>query len=117
MINNEGTKIYPIELENVLLFHPDVIDAAVLGWPHDDQGEVAVAFVVRCSESLDDEAIITYCGEQISGYKLPHMIVYLPELPKNPMGKVLMRRLRETMNEDLKSRRMKMSETEKPDGD
>ena len=92
------------ELENVLLSHPEVIEAAVLGWPHKSQGEVAVAFVARRSESLDDEAIIAYCRERIAGHKLPHIITYLPELPRNPMGKVLKGPLRAQLIEDMKSR-------------
>ena len=104
VINNEGTKFYPIELENVLVSHPDVIEAAVLGWPHRTQGEVAVAFVVRRSESLDEQELMAYCREQIAAYKMPSIIAYLPKLPKNPMGKVLKEPLRAKLNEDLRSR-------------
>ncbi|MDA0231128.1 MAG: hypothetical protein O3B21_13195 [Proteobacteria bacterium] len=87
----------------MLLSHSDVIEAAVLDWPHKSQGEVAVAFVVRRSESLDDEAIIDFCREKIAAHKLPRIIEYLTELPKNPMGKVVKIRLRELLNERLRN--------------
>lgn len=95
IINNEGAKFYPIELETVLASHPEVAEAAVIGWPHKRHGEVAVAFVVCRAKDLEKGELIEYCRERIAGHKLPHRIWNMRELPKNPMGKVVKNRLRE----------------------
>lgn len=107
VINNEGAKFYPIELENVLLSHPAVAEAAVLPWADKRHGQVAVAFVVRNSQSTDNKDLIAYCQEHIAAYKLPAMIVHLSELPKNAMGKVIKNSLRDQLNTRLRNRKSK----------
>lgn len=97
MISNEGAKFYPIELENALLRHPQVAEAAAFGWPHTRFGEVAVAFVAaRGRVTVQDLA--RFCLQHIEPYKLPHWIGFLPRLPRNPMGKILKSELRETFD-------------------
>ena len=105
VINNGGAKFYPIELEIILNSHPGVSEAAVLGWPHQHYGETAVAFVVRNLESLESKELMAYCGEHISAHKLPRMILFMPDLPKNPMGKIAKDRLRKQLAEKLKETR------------
>ncbi len=105
LINNEGAKFYPIELENVLLSHPDVVEAVVLGWPHKRHGQVAAAFVVRDSQSTDDKDLIAYCREHIATHKRPAVIIRLSELPKNAMGKVIKNSLRGQLNTKLRNRK------------
>ena len=94
VINNEGAKFYPIEVEKLLLAHPAVAEAAVFGWPDPERGEVAVAYIVA-RHGFDAEALGTWCRERIAGYKVPRWCVTVDQLPRNPTGKVLKRRLKE----------------------
>ena len=105
VINNEGAKFYPIELETVLLSHPDVMETAVLGWPHKRFGEVAVAFIVCSKNSVKDKELIAFCGAQIAPHKLPNRIIRLSELPRNAMGKVVKNRLRDQLNAKMDKRK------------
>ena len=102
VINNDGAKFYPIEVESVLLAHPDVTESAVLGWPHERFGEVAVAFVVSKSKSLENKELIDFCRPRIADYKLPAIISFLSELPMNSMGKIVKGQLREQLIKHLK---------------
>ncbi|MDA0231127.1 MAG: class I adenylate-forming enzyme family protein [Proteobacteria bacterium] len=106
VINNQGAKFYPIELENVLLSHPEVVEAAVLGWPHKVLGQVAAAFVVRNSQSTNDKDLIAYCQDHIAVHKRPAMIIHLSELPKNAMGKVIKNTLRDQLKTKLQNRKL-----------
>ena len=75
----------------------------MLGWPHQQFGEVAVAFVVLNTETLSGEELIAYCSERLARHKLPGRILILSELPKNPMGKVVKDSLRETLSNGQKN--------------
>ena len=92
VIISGGTNIYPREVEDVLLAHPGVDEAAVIGRPDDEWGEIVVAFVVG---EARDEALDTACIEQIARFKRPKFYVRLPALPRNSTGKVLRQKLRE----------------------
>lgn len=92
IINNAGAKFYPIEVETALLEHRAVKEAAVFRWPHNRAGEVAVACVVVDTETTERE-LKDFCRTRLTGYKLPYVVQILPELPKNPMGKILKREL------------------------
>jgi acyl-CoA synthetase (AMP-forming)/AMP-acid ligase II len=94
VINNEGAKFYPIEVEKVLLAHPSVAEAAVFGWPDPEHGEVAVAYIVA-RQHFDAEALGAWCRERIASYKAPYWYVAVDQLPRNPTGKILKRRLKE----------------------
>jgi len=94
VINNEGAKFYPIEVEKALLSHSAVAEAAVFGWPHPRHGEVAVAVVVKTKE-VTAKALGRFCRQHISAYKVPHWVVFVKELPKNQAGKVLKTQLKE----------------------
>lgn len=94
VINNEGAKFYPIEVENALLAHPAIAEAAVLGWPHSRHGEVAIAFVVARKEIAAFE-LTTFCRERIASHKVPNRIVFVQNLPKTVSGKIVKSRLRE----------------------
>ncbi|KGI69756.1 long-chain fatty acid--CoA ligase [Mycolicibacterium rufum] len=86
-----GSNIYPREVEEVLLEHPDVVEAGVVGAPDPEWGETVVAFVVgRASPGELDAHLL----ERIARFKRPKRYVYLDELPKNSYGKVLKRELR-----------------------
>ncbi|HET6874916.1 MAG TPA: long-chain-fatty-acid--CoA ligase [Acidimicrobiales bacterium] len=95
MIVSGAENIYPAEVENVLMSHPDVADAAVIGIPHDRWGETPRAVVVRAAGSdLTEEALIAYCRERLAGFKCPTSVQWIDELPRNPSGKVLKKDLR-----------------------
>ncbi|MFP6582589.1 MAG: long-chain fatty acid--CoA ligase [Candidatus Hydrogenedentota bacterium] len=96
MIVVSGFNVYPIELENVILRHPKIIDCAVIGVPSDYQGEsVKAVCVLAPGESLDYDELETYCREQMAAFKVPKFLSIRDELPKNATGKVLKRVIRE----------------------
>ncbi|MFI0355936.1 class I adenylate-forming enzyme family protein [Actinomadura sp. 9N407] len=95
MINASGYKVWPREVEDVLLAHPDVQEAAVIGVPDDYRGETVKAFVVlRPGASATQEDLIEHCRTQMAAYKYPRSIEFLDTLPKTISGKTLRRALR-----------------------
>jgi long-chain acyl-CoA synthetase len=98
MIVTGAENVYPAEVENVLLAHPDVVDAAVIGVPDDRWGETVKALVVRAAADVSDEAlatdIIEFCRERLAHFKCPTSVDFVESLPRNPSGKILKRELR-----------------------
>ena len=98
VIISGGSNIYPREVEEVLLLAPEVAEAAVVGAPDREWGEVVVAFVVaRAGHRIDPEALDALCLEHIGRFKRPKRYEVLQALPKNNYGKVLKRTLREQL--------------------
>ena len=98
MIISGGTNIYPREVEEVLLAHPGVAEAAVVGRPHAEWGEEVVAFVVaRPGAKVDEAALDALCLENIARFKRPRDYRLVDALPKNNYGKVLKTALREML--------------------
>ncbi len=96
MIVSGGENIYPAEVENALMSHKEILDAAVVGIPDDKWGESVIGFVVVGeSTTLSEDAIISYVRTQIAAYKCPKSIKFINELPRNPSGKILRRELRD----------------------
>jgi len=87
-----GFNAYPAEIENVLLRHPDIKQAAVIGIPDERLGEVGMAFLVT---SAAPDEILTWCRDQMANYKVPRRIEVVDELPMNATGKVMKDVLRE----------------------
>jgi long-chain acyl-CoA synthetase len=77
------------------MMHPDVFEVAAVGKPSADSGEKVVIYVVRKAPSLTQETLVAHCRENLTGYKLPREVVFLDELPKSNVGKILRRQLRE----------------------
>lgn len=95
-INVSGYKVWPRDVEDVLLQHPAVKDGAVVGAPDSYRGERVVAFVVpEPGRKLDAEDIIRHCREQLAVYKAPREIREIDSIPRNAAGKVLRRTLRD----------------------
>jgi acyl-CoA synthetase (AMP-forming)/AMP-acid ligase II len=96
MIIRGGENISPEEVENVLHSHPKVEEAAVIGVPDPEWGQEPMAVVVlKKGESATPEEIMEFCRSKLAGYKRPRAVVFLDSLPRNPMGKVLRKKLRE----------------------
>jgi long-chain acyl-CoA synthetase len=95
MIVSGGENIYPAEVENVLLSHAEVVDAAVIGVPDAKWGETVKAIVVLAPGAVLDEAgVIAHCRENLAHYKCPTSVDTVEALPRNPSGKILKRELR-----------------------
>jgi long-chain acyl-CoA synthetase len=98
MINVSGLKVYPREVEELLFTHAAVKEAAVVGMPDDYRGESVEAYIVLKPESrgkVSEGEIIEFCRHNIASYKAPRKVVFVDDLPKSLVGKVLRRRLRE----------------------
>ncbi len=94
VIISGGSNIYPREVEEALMQHPDVVEASVIGMPDHEWGESVLAFVVRRPESaLTASELDALCLASIARFKRPKRYVFLDELPKNATGKVLKRQL------------------------
>ena len=94
MIISGGENIYPAEIENVLMKHEFISDAAVIGVPSDRWGETVKAVVTRTSEQLTERAVIEHCRAQLANYKCPTSVDWHDEIPRNPSGKILKTELR-----------------------
>jgi len=87
-----GYNVYPREVEEVLYAHPDVLEAAVVGVPHDTLGEEVAALVVaRPDAGLTVADVREWAKERVAAYKYPRIVVFVDALPKTPTGKILKR--------------------------
>ncbi|MEC5191336.1 MULTISPECIES: long-chain-fatty-acid--CoA ligase [unclassified Arthrobacter] len=94
MIIRNGYNVYPREVEEILLTHPQVVSAAVYGVPHEVHGqEVAAAIVLDAGATATDAELIAFASAQLAAYKYPRIIRLLSELPLGPSGKILKRNL------------------------
>jgi len=101
MIITGGEHVYPSEVQEIIISHPDVFDVAVIGLPHEKWGEQVTAIIVpREKSKLDEKMIINYCRDKMAGYKRPKKIIFIKdeEMPRTPTGKILHRVLREKYN-------------------
>ncbi len=81
-----GENVYPAEVETVLHEHPRVADAAVVGVPDERWGEVGVAFVV--ADGVSEEELVAWCGERLARFKVPSSVRFVPQIPRNSLGKI-----------------------------
>ena len=98
MINISGFKVYPNELEQVLLSHPKVKDSVVIGEKDKNNVEGIKAFIVKKEESLNEKEVLRYCRSNLANYKIPKQICFCENLPKNFVGKPLRRSMRQSSN-------------------
>ena len=92
LIKYKGYQVAPAELEAVLLTHPSVLDAAVVGVPHAEGGEAPKAFVVP-DGALDADELMAWVAERVAPYKKVRAVEFIAEIPKSPSGKILRRLL------------------------
>ena len=95
MILVSGFNVFPNEVEEVIADHPGVVEVGVIGKPDEHSGEVVMAVVVKCDDSLTEQALRDFCREGLTSYKVPKSIVFTDELPKTNVGKILRRELRD----------------------
>ena len=94
MIIVSGFNVFPNEIEEVLVTHPGILEAAAVAAPSDATGEMVKVFVVRKDSNLTERDVIEHCTELLTNYKRPKVVVFLDELPKTNVGKVLRKELR-----------------------
>ena len=95
MIIRGGYNVYPREIEEVLMTHPQVSLAAVVGVPHDTHGEEIKAFVIPAEgATLTEDELIAWAKERLAAYKYPRIVEFRTELPMTATGKILKRELR-----------------------
>ena len=104
MLISGGENVYPAEIENMLLGHPALADAAVIGLPSPKWGEVPLAVVVtKKGASLTEAELLDWCKGRLAGFKLPKAALVVAEIPRNPSGKILKRVLREQYKDAVRA--------------
>ncbi len=94
MILVSGFNVYPNEVEDVACGHPGIVECAAVGVADEKSGEAVKLFVVKSDDSLTPEQVISYCKENLTGYKVPKQVEFRSDLPKTNVGKILRRELR-----------------------
>jgi long-chain acyl-CoA synthetase len=106
VVISAGMNVYPREVEEVLLQHPKVVEAAVIGAPSKVREELVRAYVVvEEGEKLTKGEIVQFCQDKLSKFKIPKQVEFMDELPKSAMGKVLRRVLKEEATKALDGRK------------
>lgn len=95
MILVSGFNVFPNEIEEVATMHDDVVEAAVIGVPHDVSGEIVKLVIVSKNRELSEKDMIEHCRKHLTGYKIPKIVEFTNELPKSNVGKILRRELRD----------------------
>ena len=98
MIIAGGYNIYPVELDNVLFDHPNILEACTVGIPHEYRGETVKAFiVVKEGETLTEEEIREYCRDKLAHFKIPKYIRFVDKFPMTVTGKLQKFKMQEEM--------------------
>ena len=97
LIKYKGFQVAPAELEAILVAHPKIRDAAVIGKPDDEAGELPVAFVVATDPTPSEAQIKNYIADKLAHYKQIHKVHFVDEIPKSASGKILRRLLRQQL--------------------
>lgn len=94
MILVSGFNVYPNEVEGAAVEHEAIIDAAAIGIPDEHSGEAVRLFVMSKDPTLSEAAVIAHCRERLTAYKVPKEVIFMDDLPRNQVGKVLRRKLK-----------------------
>lgn len=97
MVLVSGFNVFPNEVDEVLSACPGVGEAASAGIRSEDGGEELHAFIVKGEGELREADVLAYCRDHLTGYKVPRKVHFIEELPKNPIGKILRRKLQECL--------------------
>ena len=95
MIISSGFNVYPGEIEDYVTRHPDILEAGVIGIADKNRGESIKLFIVTSNPNLEKGEVIAFCKKGLTIYKIPKYVEFIKELPKNNVGKILRRKLRE----------------------
>ena len=105
MVIRGGYKVYSREVEEVLHEHPDILEVAVIAVPDEHYGEeVGAVVVLRPGRAMEGDELRTWAKERLSAYKVPHLIAFAPDLPKNATGKILKRTLDPSLFADARTK-------------
>ena len=94
MIISSGYNVFPNEIEDYLSTHPDIHEAGIIGVPDKNRGEYIKAFIVTKNKNLVATDIISFCKNGLTEYKVPKEVIFIKDLPKTNVGKILRRELR-----------------------
>jgi acyl-CoA synthetase (AMP-forming)/AMP-acid ligase II len=101
MVKSGGISIYPLEIESVLYGHPDVLEAAVIGVPDTQWGEAVKAVIVlRPGAMVQGDALMSFCKERLSSYKVPKSVDIVSSMPHTEIGKVAKEKLKEMLAQE-----------------
>jgi len=104
MVIRGGENVYPKELEDVLYTHPKISEVAVIGVPDKKYGEeIMVCIVPHTEGDLSEDEVVKFCKENMASYKIPRYVKFLDYIPKNIIGKVTKKELKQQMLEEMKS--------------
>ena len=95
MIISSGYNVFPNELEDYLTTHPDIDEAGVIGVPDKNRGEYIKVFIVTKNNNISSSDVIAFCKNGLTEYKVPKQVIFINELPKTNVGKILRRKLRD----------------------
>ena len=95
MIISSGFNVYPNEIEDYLTTHQDITEVGAIGLPDKNRGESIKVFVVSKNSNLTQSEVIAFCKKGLTIYKIPKTVVFVNELPKSNVGKILRRKLRD----------------------
>ncbi len=99
-INTGGEKVFPLEVEEAILNHPKVEDVCVIGVPDPEWGSsIRAVVMLKNREKAEPEEIIGFCRNHMAGYKIPRSVIFVPELPRSPVGKMLRQKIRDLYGE------------------
>jgi long-chain acyl-CoA synthetase len=94
MILVSGFNVFPNEIEEAVAGMPGVLESACIGVPNEVSGEAVKLFVVKSDESITEDDVRNFCRKLLAGYKVPKQVVFIDELPKSAVGKILRRELK-----------------------
>ena len=94
MILVSGFNVFPNEIEEEVAGMPGVLESACIGVPNEASGEAVRLFVVKSDDSVTEDDVRNFCRERLAGYKVPKQVVFIEELPKSAVGKILRRELK-----------------------
>jgi fatty-acyl-CoA synthase len=101
VIKTGGENVASQEVETMLFKCPGVIDAAVIGLPHEYWSEIVTAVVVPApGQEISEESVIKFCKQNLAGYKVPKKVIIVKELPRNPSGKIIKKKLRDMYSQE-----------------